>query len=263
MYNRIINKIKSMLSHVNVINDTVKLDASVKVRGSSIGKGVAVGKFTTIKETELKGTIKLGRNNNIQKAVVWGEFSSGDNCKIYGVSLIGNITLGKYSSLWGPNLDVMTGDQQLRIGNFCSIARNVSFQTFNHNHKKITSYFIGKNLFKEKWQNETVSKGDIVLHNDVWVGAHCVVLGGVTIHNGAIVAANSVVTKDVPAYSIVAGTPAKVIGYRFDELTIQKIQELKWWDWSIEKIKENKELFKDEINDGFLDKFLVDSSKNY
>lgn len=76
-------------------------------------------------------------------------------------------------------------------------------------------------------------------------------------------AANSVVTKDVPAYSIVAGTPAKVIGYRFDELTIQKIQELKWWDWSIEKIKENKELFMDEINDGFLDKFLVDSSKNY
>jgi virginiamycin A acetyltransferase len=76
-------------------------------------------------------------------------------------------------------------------------------------------------------------------------------LGGITIHNGAVVAANSVVNKDVLPFSIVAGSPAKVIGYRFDESTISKLQDLQWWNWSNEKIQKNKVLFENELASNF------------
>ena len=249
MWNKILNKIKTLLKDVNTINRNAVLGHSVSIKGSTIGEKVTVENNTIIRNSVLNGAVNLGSNNTVEEAIISGNCTTQEYCKLHKVALSGNITMGKYSSLWGPNLDIVSGNQKVSIGNFCSIARNVSFQTFNHNPKKITSYFIGQNLFKEKWENEKVSKGDIVLENDVWIGAHCVILGGVTIHNGAVVAANSVVTKDIPAYSIVAGTPAKVIGYRFDAETIQKIENLKWWNWSIEKIEQNRELFRSEIKE--------------
>ena len=131
-------------------------------------------------------------------------------------------------------------------------------QTFNHNAKKLTTYFIGKNIFNESWENEHVSKGNIIIKNDVWIGAHSIILGGVTINNGVIVAANSVVTKNVPAYSIVGGSPAKVIGYRFEKNTINKIEALAWWDWPISKVKEYKSIFEKELIENDLDKLFND-----
>ena len=74
-------------------------------------------------------------------------------------------------------------------------------------------------------------------------------MGGVTIHNGAIIAAASVVTKDVPAYAIVGGNPAGIIKYRFDEQHIQDLQRIAWWDWSQDKIKKNAELFHRDVSD--------------
>ena len=84
--------------------------------------------------------------------------------------------------------------------------------------------------------------------NGLWIGAHCIILGGVTINNGAIIAANSVVTSNVPAFSIVAGSPAKVIRYRFEKEVINRLEKLEWWDWSTEKIEKNKFLFKEEVS---------------
>ena len=72
-------------------------------------------------------------------------------------------------------------------------------------------------------------------------------MGGVTIGNGAVIAANTVVTKDVPPFSIYAGVPGKVIGYRFEPEVITKIEALAWWNWPLEKIKEHKSLFKETI----------------
>ena len=86
------------------------------------------------------------------------------------------------------------------------------------------------------------SKGDIVIGNDVWLGYRSVILAGVTIGDGAIVGAYSVVTKDVPPYTIVAGNPAKEIRRRFSEAEIARLLELRWWDWPIEKITENVHL---------------------
>ncbi|MGV2442242.1 CatB-related O-acetyltransferase, partial [Bacillus atrophaeus] len=78
---------------------------------------------------------------------------------------------------------------------------------------------------------------DIVVGNDVWIGYQSCILSGVTIGNGAIIGAKSVVTKDVPPYSIVAGNPAKFIRYRFPQEIIDKLENLAWWDWDISVIK--------------------------
>ena len=85
------------------------------------------------------------------------------------------------------------------------------------------------------WDN----KGDIVIGNDVWIGYEAVVMAGVTIGDGAVIGTRAVVTKDVPAYTIVGGIPAKTIRKRFPDETIDALLALKWWDWPEEKIAEN------------------------
>ena len=80
-------------------------------------------------------------------------------------------------------------------------------------------------------------KGDIIIGNDVWVAFGATILSGVKIGDGAVVAAGSVVTKDIPPYAIVGGVPAKVIKYRFDDEIIKSLQDIKWWDWDQETIK--------------------------
>lgn len=79
--------------------------------------------------------------------------------------------------------------------------------------------------------------------NDVLIGSHSLILGGVTIGNGAVVAAGAVVTKDVPPYAIVGGVPASIIKYRFSQDIINKLQELRWWDWPEERLRANIGLF--------------------
>ena len=74
-------------------------------------------------------------------------------------------------------------------------------------------------------------KGNIQIENDVWIGAKSIILSGVTIHSGAVVGAGSVVTKDIPAYSIVVGNPARVVKYRFELDIIEKLLDIAWWDW--------------------------------
>lgn len=81
-------------------------------------------------------------------------------------------------------------------------------------------------------------KGDIVIQNDVWIGAKSTIMSGITIHNGAIIAAGSTVTKDVPPYAIIAGNPGKVVKFRFSEDQIQDLLEISWWNWEESKIKE-------------------------
>ena len=92
----------------------------------------------------------------------------------------------------------------------------------------------GKDI-RDAWDN----KGDIVIGNDVWIGYEAVILSGVTIGDGAIIGTRALVTKDVPPYTIVGGVPAKPIRKRFDEETIQKLEEIRWWNWEEDRIKRN------------------------
>lgn len=259
LFNRILLKIKSRLDQVNVISSSVKIPNKVAVKASTLKGDISLSKNSAIASSDLRGSIKVGDSTKITNAKLKGEITIGKYNKIQGVTLLGKIKTGHYTSLWGPNIDIHSNVQAgVEIGNFCSVARNVSFQTFNHNFKKPTSYFIGQNFFNEKWENEKVYKGSIVLENDVWIGTHCVILGGVKIENGAVVAANSVVTKDVPAFAIVAGSPANIIGYRFEPHIISQFEELAWWNWSESMIKKNKSFFEKEVTEESLNQIIHD-----
>ena len=135
---------------------------------------------------------------------------------------------------------------KLVIGKFCSIACGAKFifTSANHTLKSLSTYPFP--IFFEEWGLDSANiteawdkKGDIVIGNDVWIGYEAVILSGVTVGDGAIIGARAVVTKDVPPYAIVGGIPARYIRRRFDEKTVTKLMELKWWEWSDEKIKEN------------------------
>lgn len=93
------------------------------------------------------------------------------------------------------------------------------------------------------------TKGTIEIGNDVWIGTSAVILSGVKIGHGAVVAAGSLVTKNIPPYAIVGGNPAKIIKYRFNEDKIKELLEMNWWDWSEEKIKNNIEILSSKINE--------------
>jgi len=135
--------------------------------------------------------------------------------------------------------------EKLIIGKFCSIACGTKFMfnCANHTLKSLSTYTFP--LFYEEWELEKSNittawdnKGDIVIGNDVWIGYEAVIMAGVHIGDGAIIAACAVVTKDVPPYTIVGGTPAKEIRKRFDTEVIQQLLKLKWWDWSTNKIRQ-------------------------
>jgi serine acetyltransferase len=95
-------------------------------------------------------------------------------------------------------------------------------------------------------------KGDIVIENDVWIGAKSTIMSGVKISNGAVVGAGSLVSKDVPPYAIVVGNPAKIIKYRFSEEQIQKLLTISWWKWDEQKIKDNAMLMWSNNIDQFI-----------
>ena len=116
-------------------------------------------------------------------------------------------------------------DSRIKIGAFCSISDNVAFIINNEHPTNLLSTYPFKTKMK-LCDSESISKGDIVLEDDVWIGYGCTILSGVTIGQGAIVAAGSVVTKDVPPYAVVGGVPAKVIKYRFNESTVRQLIDI-------------------------------------
>jgi len=135
-----------------------------------------------------------------------------------------------------------TGDR-LRIGKFCSIATDVRFIMNGGNHPTdwLTTYPFP--IFGHGWEAAMPpawpTRGDTVVENDVWFGYGALIMPGVHIGNGAIIATAAVVTKNVPPYAIVGGNPATVIRTRFDEATIERLEAVAWWNWPPEKITRN------------------------
>lgn len=147
-----------------------------------------------------------------------------------------------------------TGDK-LIIGKFCMLASGVNFIMNGANHltEALSAYPFA--IFGGAWQNAMKGKkypvkGNTVIGNDVWLGHNATIMAGVHIGDGAIIATNSTVVKDVAPYSIVGGNPAQEIKKRFPQKTIDRLLELKWWDWDIEKITRNvQNLTSGEIDD--------------
>lgn len=190
------------------------------------------------------------------------EFKHRDKMlKIGYLSNAQNCTFGRYNTLYdnvslneshlGDFTYITSGTQisKTSIGKFCSIGPNSKIGLGKHPSKDFVSThpiffstsgqaqitFADQNYFKEF---ETISIG-----NDVWIGANVIVMDGINIGDGAIIAAGSVVTKDVPPYAISGGVPSKIIRYRFEREQIEKLLEIKWWDMNIDFLKNNLKKF--------------------
>lgn len=191
----------------------------------------------------IASTVIKGKNNYIKGCTINGEVKILDNCIIYKSLISGEVSIGKNTSLWGPDITVLARLNPIKIGNFCSIAKGVNIQEYNHDHTRFTTYFVRKNLAKRPMNEDVVSKGPIVIENDVWIGAYAQILSGVTVGTGAVIAAGSVVTKDIPPYAIVGGVPAKIIKYRFDEEKRNELLKSEWWKM------DNNEIINFKLND--------------
>ncbi|MCF6439891.1 Vat family streptogramin A O-acetyltransferase [Pseudoalteromonas luteoviolacea] len=136
------------------------------------------------------------------------------------------------------------GDK-LNIGKYCAIATGVKFIMNGANHKMSGFSTYPFQIFGHGWEKvmptggELPFKGDTEIGNDVWIGYESTIMPGVKIGNGAIIASKSVVTQDVPPYSIVGGNPAKVIKMRFEQDVIDMLQDIAWWNWPVEKVTEH------------------------
>lgn len=154
-----------------------------------------------------------------------------------GIAVIGAHSYG------APVIRYPGSGQRFICGKYCSFAGNVHiFLAGNHRPDWVATYPFpafsgwteGRNV-----RDYSGGKGDVVVGNDVWAGWSVTIASGVTVGDGAVLATNAMVTKDVPPYAIVAGNPARIIRYRFDEDTIAALLTIRWWDWPEEKVNAN------------------------
>ncbi len=178
---------------------------------------------TKIYNYSLSRAVKPGKHVMIRKGVEIGrEFSIGD-----------------YSYVSGP----ISYIESAHIGKYCSIARQTVIGVGNHNYKLVTTHPIAAGLLNQV--SASPQKSAPIIGNDVWIGINTVVMRGVVIGDGAVIAAGAVVTKNVEPYSIVTGIPARHLKFRFSEKHVKDLLSIKWWDWNEEKIKEEMQYMND------------------
>lgn len=172
-----------------------------------------------------------------------------------------NLVVGKHTyGHEGIRVHHWGEDARLNIGKFCSIAEGVTvFLGGNHRTEWISTFPFP--AFPEVWPVATkikghpATKGDVNVGNDVWLGANSTIMSGVNIGDGAVIGAYSLVTKDVGPYEIVGGNPAKNIKFRFKQEIINKLLEIKWWDWDDSVINEYTPLLCSDDITSFIDRY--------
>lgn len=137
---------------------------------------------------------------------------------------------------------------KITIGKYCSIAKGIVMDGgFGHNPEFISTYPF--HSFDGVGNNHLICKGDINIGNDVWIGEDSLIMSGVTIGDGAVIGARSIITKDVEPYTVVVGTN-RIIRKRFNEEQIKKLLEIQWWNWDDDKVRDNVYLLTSgDIND--------------
>lgn len=169
--------------------------------------------------------------------------------------------LGKYS--YGtPTILWKSSETSLSVGKFCSIASNLTvFLGGNHNINWITTYpfgHINQDIFNNfDGVGHPSTKGNVIIGNDVWIGSNVTIMSGVTVGDGSVIAANSHVIKDVKPYSIVGGNPAKFIKNRFQPEQVQKLLQIKWWDWDDHEINKYLPLLCSDDIETFISKCFL------
>lgn len=203
--------------------DSSKLYHKASLIDSCVGNDVSIGDFSKVKDSTLEDKVRIDRNNHIECSII-GSFSyTGRNTTLLHCS----------------------------VGKFVNISWNVSIGGANHDYRRVcmhTMLYDDTSFIRPEYVDKAYDRYSelLCIGNDVWIAAGAVITRGVTIGDGAVIAANAVVTKDVPPYAIVAGSPAKIIKYRFTPEIIELLTQLRWWQWPIEKIKQHYALLSEQ-----------------
>lgn len=166
--------------------------------------------------------------------------------KVYERSELQNVSIGKHSYIGKSSVI-----SDAKIGNFCSIAGYGQIGGGMHPTNMVStspSFLSGKSSTGHNFARLSFhSSTTVEIGHDVWIGAGCYIKAGIKIGIGSIIGAHSVVVHDIEPYTIVAGVPAKVIRKRFDDQTIEKLLNLKWWNWPDEKVAQYAQYFDDPV----------------
>lgn len=207
----------------NYIHKTASIYRDVILKSSRIGAKSSVGDFSKVERSVLGEYIRIDRNNYI-----W-------------------CTEMKRHCYTGKNSSIIAAE----VGSFVSVSWNVTIGGADHDYSKLSTHSFIYNdydeLRPEGAEGYDRFSSPCVIKNDVWIAANAVILRGVTVGNGSVVGAGAVVTKDVPDYAIVAGVPARIIGYRFEDSIIKMLNEVCWWNWNDETIRRNYHLFRENV----------------
>ena len=218
------------------------IDKSAKICNSNIGNNNKIYHNTIIESSILAGFNVIGDGSTIIKS------SFGKHVHINRNSMIRETQIEDYSYA-GMQFVAM----HCSIGKFSSISWNVSIGGANHDYNKVTthSFLYNSSFGMIKDEEGLYDRYTEVceIGNDVWIGSGAQILRGVQIGDGAIIGAGTVVNKKVPPYAIVVGSPARIIRMRFEEKYIERMLQLKWWNFPSEIIRENICLFNSKIND--------------
>jgi virginiamycin A acetyltransferase len=149
---------------------------------------------------------------------------------------------------------VLKGQSPITIGRFCEIAEGVHVVSSNHRVDRASIHVVQQ--LRVGVEDLWATRGPVEIGHNVWLGDNAMVLSGVTIGNGAVVAAGAVVTRDVEPFSIVGGTPARFIRKRFSDDTITALQKLAWWDWPEQRLREHRHLFDRDLTEDSAAAFL-------
>lgn len=231
------------------------------LKNSNIDESVFKGDSVIVENSQIKQNSSLYRDCRVLNSFVGEDCIIGDFARIINSSLsvynkIDRSTL-IYHSIIGDYTYFGTNDMVMHseLGKFCSVAWGVTVGAGNHDYNKISTHdFFYNDTYGIKPRGESPAydryKNKTIIGNDVWIGANSTIANGVKIGDGAVIGANSMVTKNIPSYAIVAGNPAKILKFRFDDDIIEELTALQWWNLPVDILKDNYELLKsDNIKD--------------
>ena len=221
----------------------------------------------------------IGKNVSQYRNVIIRSSSVGDECMLGDDAFISNSFIGKRCTIErrGSVCDTEFGDysnigfntviRKATIGKYCSISWNCSIGGYNHSMNTLTTHSFPKNpkygfSTNKDFYAQSVQK-PVVVGNDVWIGSDVCILRGVTIGDGAIIGAGSVVTKDVPPYAVVVGNPGRIVKYRFNSATIEKLLKWQWWNWNEKVILDKLDWFQQELTEEMvlrIDKWFAETN---
>lgn len=211
-----------------------------KSRNSIIRKNIFNFK-SYLDELSIGNKVRLVANNLI------GDISISDNAWIYNSTIRASrktkIKIGRFTTIQGGATQIVSNHNNISIGSFCIIGLNAQLINYSHRSDCYTTLYLDKRFDATlESSKNSFSFGDIVIGHDCTIGLNAFIMPGVTLGNGCIVTPNSVVTSSFEPYSIIAGNPAVCIGNRFSKQKIEYLEELNWYEWEEEKIRNNLDL---------------------